>query len=477
MPNIIPLTNYNLGGISDSRWSGKKDSYFKLVGLDLHSQPGLVNVAQKMTKNSAAVVTEFCKVAIVSSNGSTYWGSSTSGKVWERTSGGTWRLVHTLTPAAGTAYVLGMAEYQGYIYIATQSRLHRITVAKADDNDWATDLTEDWATFTITDTAFHPMHVNTSGSILYIGDGNYLAQVDANTFTADALDIKTPLRIKSLGQIGNDELIGTYVSDYFTKTALIRWNTWSALYTTADEISETGINAFLPMDNVVLFQAGLAGNIYSYNGSYPELYKKIPGTYSDTAYGQVNPYSVANLNGKVLFGFSNGSGNPADQGIYQLARADRKYPPIMDMPYPISERSGDDLVTSGLEIGAVVVSGFNVFVAWKNSTAYGVDMLDYSNKLSGAYIETRITNIERDKFSTVNKIVFSYYSIPTGCSIAISYDKNYDGYVAMTVVKDTDRKIVSSEEGIESTLLSVKTTFTASGNTAPSIESGAIYLS
>ena len=33
-----------------------------------------------------------------------------------------------------------------------------------------------------------------------IGDGNLLAQVDVTDFTADALDIKTPLVIQSLGK-------------------------------------------------------------------------------------------------------------------------------------------------------------------------------------------------------------------------------------------------------------------------------------
>jgi len=474
----VPLEGFNIAGLADSRWSGIVSSYYKLFGLDLHSEPGLVKVAQKMTKNSGVTVTEFCKVGIVSSNGSTYWGSSTSGKVWERTSGGTWRLVHTVTPAAGEAKILGMAEYQGYIYVATESRLHRITVAKADDNDWASDLTEDWATFTTTDALFHPMHVNTKTQILYIGDGNLLAQVDANTFTADALDIATPLRIKSLGQIGTDELIGTWVSDYITKTALIRWNTWSVSFFTPDEIPETGINAFLPMDNMVLVQAGLAGNIYSYNGQILELYKKIPGTYSGTKYGEVYPYSVANLHGKTLFGFSNGAGNPADQGVYQLARYDRNRSLIMDLPYPISERSGSAFVTEGLEIGAIVVSGFNVFVAWKNGSSYGVDMLDYSNKLDGAYIETKIMSFDRDNFSTADKLAIPYYEMPASCSIALSYDKNYAGYADFTVVKDTQRNIVTAEDGVEASVLSVKITFTTDSNNAPSIEGkgGVLYL-
>ena len=349
--NIIPIENYNLGGLAHSKWSGVKNSLYKLVGWDLHSTPGLLKVAQKMTKNSGSTVDEFCKARVNSSNGAQYWGSSTSGKIWERTSGGTWRLVHTVTPAAGEAKILGMKEYQGYIYVATESRLHRITVAKADDNDWGNDLTEDWATFSITDASFHPMFSHPQTLILYIGDGNYIAQVDGNTFSANALDIKTPLRVKSLGDIGTDLLIGTYVADTVTKTEIIRWNTWSVSFTTSDSIPEVGINAFLPADNFVIVQAGNQGRLYYYDGDKLEEYLIIPGDYSPTAYGEVYPTAVGSLGGKILFGFSNGSGNPADQGIYQIARSTRDHNYVLDMPYPISERTGSDLVVNSIEIG------------------------------------------------------------------------------------------------------------------------------
>jgi hypothetical protein len=477
MPTLKPilLENFNMGGLSDSKWSGVKDSFYRLVGLDLHSQPGIVNVAQKLTKDSAATVSEFCKERVSCSNGSQYWGSSTSGKIWERTSGGTWRFVYTITPAAGGAAILGMAEYQGYIYIATESRLHRIAVSAADDNDWLNDIAEDWATFSITDASFHPMVEQ--NRVLYIGDGYYVAQVDAGTFSANALDIKTPLRIKSLGTYLTDILVGTWVSDNITKTVLLRWNTWSMNFSNVDSIPEVGINSFLPGDNVTFVQAGLAGNIYVYTGEVLELYKKIPGTYSPTAYGEVYPSSVANLNGNVLFGFSNGSGNPALQGVYQLGRNSRNYPYILDLPYPISRRSGTDFVTSSIEIGGMLAVGSDLYVAWKSGSNYGIDKLDYSNKLDGAYIEDRVKTIDREQLNNFSKIVAAYASLPANTDITLQYDKNYEGYTDTEEVTDTQRLIIESPLSIEANTLQTKITFTASGNNAPQLESAGIFLS
>ena len=118
------------------------------------------------------------------------------------------------------------------------------------------------------------------------------------------------------------------------------------------------VNAFLNGDNFVLAQAGIRGNIYFYDGVNLELFRKIPGDYSPTKYGEVYPTAVARLGELILFGFSNGAGNPADQGIYQFGRHSRDYPYVLDMPFPISERSGADLVLSGIEIGGVFGNGY-----------------------------------------------------------------------------------------------------------------------
>ena len=69
----IPIEKINLGGISDSIYAGAKHAVAKLVGWDLHSKPGLLTVRQKMTKDSASVIDEFCKVGLVVSNGDIYW--------------------------------------------------------------------------------------------------------------------------------------------------------------------------------------------------------------------------------------------------------------------------------------------------------------------------------------------------------------------------------------------------------------------
>lgn len=300
---IITIDNFNMGGLSDSKFSGTKNSLYNIVGMDLHTTPGILKAAPKLTKDSGTTVTEFVKCQLVSTNGRTYHFSSTSGKIWERTSAGVWSLVYTTAPTGGGAGCLGAFEYQNYIYWATEDYLHRIKAVDGEGvAEWTANAAPNWDVFLNGDADFHPM-IEQNG-VLYIGDGCYLAQVDTGVFTGDALDIKTPLRIKCLGKIGTDVLMGTYVDDNVNKSLIIRWDTYSVSFNSQDEIEEVGINAFIPGDNVVYVQAGLIGNIYVYNGEQLVIYKKIPGEYSSSEYGRVHPNATANFNGKMLIGFS-----------------------------------------------------------------------------------------------------------------------------------------------------------------------------
>lgn len=477
---IIPIGDFNQGGIADSKWSGIPNSLFKMIGFDPHTTPGILKVAQKMTKNSGSTVTEFCKARVASSNGATYWGSSTSGKIWQRASNGTWTLVYTVVPTTGTAYILNMIEFQGYIYIFTENYIHRILASGAlGASQWTANAAPNWQVFTNGDDSFHPaFELNL---VLYIGDGFLVAQIgDTGVFTGDSLDINQPLRVKSLGKMGLDLLVGTYVSDNVTKTQIYRWNTYSDSFSTSDTIDEVGVNAFLEADNFVYAQCGTAGNIYQYDGEKLYLYKKIPGTYSSTKQSTVYPNAVGSIEGQMLFGVSNTTGNPCDMGVYRIARNSMIYPYILDLPYPISERSGTDFVLSNIEIGAILTSGSNIFVAWKNSTVaetptYGIDMLDYSNKLSGAYFETRIAKVIRDIMTNFTKFFVAYNLLPASTAIAIAYSKNYGSYDETTEQVDTQRNIVMSDgDEAEATTLQMKVTMTASSNDAPEIEGAGI---
>src|ERR1035437_6799223 len=93
----ILLNAFNMGGIADSKYTGIKNSWARLIGWNLHGTPGLLQVNQKMTKDSGTTIDEFCKVGIDCSNGIRYSFSATSGKIWQEKAGA-YTLVYTTVP-------------------------------------------------------------------------------------------------------------------------------------------------------------------------------------------------------------------------------------------------------------------------------------------------------------------------------------------------------------------------------------------
>lgn len=459
-----------VNGLSDSKWSGIAGSVAACVGLDLHSNPGSITAHQKLTKESGSTVTEFCKYSIACSNGYTFWFSADSGKIWARSSGGTWSLALTTTAAAGEVKCLGAIEYNGYIYWATQSRLHRIALANAD-NAWASEVLN-WQTFAVTNANWHPFALQNNE--MFIGDGNKVCSVNsAGTFNNNVLDIKTPFQIKTIMAYEQDLLIGTYVADTVNRTEIIRWDTISPSWNTSDAIEEVGINAFIRDDNYVYVNAGRAGNIYFYNGEQLEPFKRIPGTYSNTQYGTIHPNAVANFKGVPIFGFSNGSGNPALQGVYSFGSYSRDYAKVLDLSWVISEA-----VTSSIEIGSITVADFDILVAWKNGSSYGVDKIDYTAKYTGAYFETMMLfQDQRDVLKTLAEVKVLYNSLPASTGFTISYSINGAAYIAMTDFDDTILNAIRAQLSVGSIgSLQIKVAFDVSSNSTPIFEALSVDL-
>ncbi len=468
----IVLQAWNTGGVADSKYMGLKNSLARMVGWNIHGTPGLLQVNQKMTKDSSTVITELCKSCVDASSGIRYWFSSTSGKIWQDKAG-TYTLVYTVAPAAGGANILDAMEYQGYIYFATESRLHRIATASADGAAaWTANVAANWATFTNTDASYHPMkEVNL---VLYIGDKNYVAQVDSGTFSANALDVESQYRISALGKMGTDLLVGTIIASNVSKCEIFRWNTFSTSFTNQDTVPEPGINAFLEADNYVIVNAGLVGNLYSYDGAKLVFYKKIPGTYSPTAQAKVHLRAVGLFNGFLpIFGVSNVTGNPCDQGIWSLGKHSNNYAIVFNLEFPTSNVDGSSYnILTGIEIGAIIVSGQNVYASWSYNSTYGVDKLDWSNKIAKPLLESRVIANDPGGNTVFNRILATYESLPASTSIVFKVSKNGAAFgSALTVRDNTQENLVeTNNERMEVRTLQLRVEAVSSVNTAPAIQ-------
>lgn len=456
MAKII-IDNVNLGGLADSIYLGVKGSVAAMAGLDLHSTPGVIKVNQKLTKESSTTITVRINCMIQASNGNTY-AFGNSGKIYSRIAG-VWALEATAAPAAGSANITGAIEDQGKIYYFMESRVGRWLMT----DPWS-GRNDSWATFTGTDASYHP--AVTQNQVVYIGDGRYIAQIEDDVFTGNALDMKVGIRTKSLGKLITELLIGTFIQTDSVENDIFRWNTWSESFTSNDPVSEAGVDAFLPTDNFNLVAAGTKGNIYAYSNDRLERFMRIPGDWSLTKKAQVHFWATANYFGLPLFGLSNVANNPALQGIYSIGGYSQNYPRILNLEHIASCGSNN------VEITAMCMAGDVLLVAWYDGTNYGVDKLDATAKYASAFLESRAIIPDRELQTRYPRILVCYKSLPAGTGVVVKANINHAGFgTALAQKVDADRKIIETSVDVGgANTLQIRIEPTVSSNDAPEIE-------
>lgn len=340
------------------------------------------------------------------------------------------------------------------------------------------------------DLEFHSMQI--LNGVLYLGERNYVHQIykeaGQSFIKLVALDIAQPLRVKCMSRFINQLVIGTYVADNINKTEIIRWDGWSVSFNVSDTIEEAGINAFIPADNYMYVNAGKSGSMYVYDGARLELVKVIKGDYTEGKQAHIFPNAVSTFKGLPIFGFSNLSGNPALQGVYSFGQKTADYPRILSLDYPLSLRGTmlvDEVevedpkafIMSDLEIGAVTVVNDIIIVAWRywdsvaEEYSYGIDELDNSNKLNGAYFETRIMMAQRHEVKDYKNFYIPYKSLPTDTGADLYVKQNHGSYSDAVAFKDfPDRSELEANKAFRGAVHQVKVQFTADGNNAPIVE-------
>jgi len=451
-----------LGGISDSKYTGIANSVAACIGLNLHGEPGLIKVNQKLTKESGATVDDAVSVILPCSDGKEYLFGRSNGKIWSRNAGS-----YTLEATNANGATLNAFEYNGYVYYCSATKVGRWQIGTAwsgrDDNHF---------TFTNGNTSYHPMIVK--NLVLYIGDGYLVAQIDDSTgtalFTGNALDLEKKYVITALGEIQDDLLVGAFTSTNVVETKIFRWNTYAESFISDDAIPETKINAFIPADNFVLVSAGQKGNLYTYTGSQLDQFKRIQGDWSGTKKAFVNSEAVVNFNGLPLFGLSNNSGDAAPQGVYSFGSFSSNYPKVLNLEYVISTGH-----TTGVEITAMALSGDTLLVAWKDmngGTTYGVDKVDTTAKYNGAYFDTRVLTF--DRMNGKDFTVRIAYRTLNGGSITLKKSVNGGNFDDVTLTNDTVKALYYTKEDLTSAgSLQLRVTFVPAGgdaNATPEVE-------
>lgn len=469
----LTYQNPVLGGISDSKYLGKANSFYRIVGLDIFSTPGLMIPSKAM--KTVSTINEPIWFSVYGTNGYLYLFSHSTGKIWEIAPyTETVTLVHTTVPTSGGVFCTGACEYNGYLYWATEVYLHRIPINNAHVASWSTGLAQNWQV--ISGYGWHNMtEVN---SILYITTGNAIAQVDNSTFTAAKLTLPYGYNANTLTKFGTDLVVGGVYTGMAKVSEVFVWNTYSKSFAFSDQIQDHDITAMVEFDNTVLIFTGKSGRVYYLNGTKAELYMTLP--YRSPTYPNmyVYPDALAVYRNVLYIGVTDHTGqSPRSSGVYALGKSMPGYPKVLALQHPLHATVMDQHVTSLKTTDAT--NQFNLFATYYNpaDTSYYCAKTDQSNRFSAPYIQTKLVFPDNWNLSRLRYGWADYESLPDNTALEMSVLYNHATTLTATATVDTMRSRVDFDLGsLEAKVAQIKLSFTCSADLGPTVHQFGIKL-
>lgn len=458
--NIIKFNDFS-AGLSESKTRGVFGSYAKAVGVDIHSDPGIVKAQQALAKDSALIVVDKILASVHTSSGHSYHFGD-AGKIYKRTSGGTWSVLQTVT---GTPKLLGAAEHSnGKVYFTYSNKVGTLLVT--DDT-----FVESAHTLTNTNTNYGPVIYHEKQDKILIGNQDLVAQVnESGAFTAAGLDLNGKYEVRDITWRDIDVLIGaTQTGHKFSR--IFQWDGTASSWTFSWFIHEE-IKWMLNNQEAIYVMAGEQGRLYDFSKGLKNPIKQVPGDFSSNARFETNQNSKVMFRGFLHFGLYEQSGTPFPVGVYTWGtRNIRTLPEAMNSAeYVISPNK-----TTAVEIGAISTDGANLFVAWKDGSTYGVDKIDFTARFGSAFIEFLVINESREIDKSWEQFPVSFRPLPASTTVELKQARDYASSFTSVATASTDNSVddeqqFSGESVDDSRVIQLRLDFGISSNDTPEVE-------
>lgn len=399
-----PIEDFK-GGISSERKKGPRGAFKFGKGLNIHSEDNVLQCNQAMKKDSGSVVTDLALTILRASDGAMYAFGDT-GKIYRKPSGGTWGLAYTdsdgkITGAAEFESNNGSGTYVRKLYWATQTKVKQIQLSTAGGTWSPTTL----GTFEVGNANhYHTMRIG--AGVLLICDGDHLVLIDREeAFNTTALLMPSGTVAKAMLDRNDRIIIGT--EDDLEDGWIITWDRFADSWITKSETQGGIVNAMRYLEGGAMVQVGINGLFKYWNFADVHPLRKIPGT--TWAY----PGGTEEYKGMVHIGM-----NGAKAGVYSMGRNDKNDPLSINLEYVPSHGK-----LTGT-IGALSKNGNDLYVAWRDGSTYGIDIIDHTAKATGLYegLEYDAKQPETAKDFYRMKIVTR--PIPTGCEVIPKFKTN-----------------------------------------------------
>lgn len=421
-PKTVKLRDFYKGNAQS-----KYDGWDASSNLDVHSQLGTAQ-CQLATTTDSTTPNEPC-VQATAADGTSYHFSTSSGKTWKRTTGGTWSLANTNTNGA----------HINAFYSPALNKIIYVTSTKVGHLVAATDTFSDsFGTFT-NGASYHP--IEEVNQTVFIGDGKYAASISsALSFTANALDIPAQYTMTAFIAYQHYLAIGTIIGTNVNSCMLFLWDTYSPSWSFDDEIMEAGVCTFIKSDNLTYLLCGLVGNIYYLEGNSAVFFFQIRDV--TTAVGM---QIATALKRKSLLAIGD--------DIYSIFRSRRGVNDAVVHEY-----------TASASITSLGVTGTQLLI----NRGTGVD------KIGTNYATATITSPVIE--GTASNVWVHYESLPSGTSLGLETNINGAGWVSETnFIKNTVESRYELQSGVtyngKINFFQVRVTLNPNGASTPVVRS------
>jgi len=292
-------------------------------------------------------------------------------------------------------------------------------------------------------------------------DGQNIALVDREAaFNDAALLLPSGCIAKTLLDRNDRIIIGA--TDDVGDGWIFTWDRFADSWITKTSVQDTGINAMAYLEGGVLVQTGVSGGMTFWNFGETHPLKKVPGA-SWTYPGAIDEYK-----GMLHIGMNDG----AKCGVYSMGRQDKNDPLALSLEYVPSHGK-----ITGTEIGALAKDGNDLYVSWKDTTTYGIDVIDLTAKAAAVYESLEFDGKQPESAKLFKTIKLVTKPLATNCKVAVKYKTNRDTTWVATKRSDGLEEMVAGESvgifDIEAygESYEVQVTLTPASNNAPELYS------
>lgn len=458
--------NFFNGGLSSGSKIGLRGSFRWGQGLDIHSDPDLLQVMPASTKESGAIVTDLVLFGANNTVNANRYFLGDAGALYKRTSAPVWSKLTTYTNAQGMGFFSGTNK----IFFVSGDREYQL--------DPANDAIATGRTLNTAD--FHPIEAFLDK--VFIGNGRELISTDGSNINGDStttglgITIDFNYKIRCMRNIGSWLFIGA-TSANSSDARYFLWDGVSEDYNYARTLKgEDGINAVeVADDGTVLIHAGKQGHIYQLTSVDAPLIKlkELPRIEKSKTI-ETYPGATANYQGRTLFGFSTGSSLTAERGVYSYSSTDKNYAKTFNMEYAISTGTTTGIT---LQIGCLLAANTNeLFIGWRDDTTYGVDVIDGTSVQATALLESLVHDDNapyRRKYYNKFKVKLAG-DLATGEVVTLSYKADrastWTDIGTLDYSADAGINVKRFRPSIKAFEIEIKVALANASGTAPSID-------